>query len=108
MRAIPRAVLFTLLLTPLSFAQHGKELSFRETLVAGTAQDFMQVRHLVLRGSNRAIGAKLAELARTRHGVLPRPSKSPYAQPHRGATSSATIPCCSNACAAWRTPTRWT
>ncbi len=41
---------------------------FSEKQVAGTDKDFMIVRHLTMRGSNEAIGKKLAEIAATRHG----------------------------------------
>jgi acyl-CoA:6-aminopenicillanic acid acyl transferase len=44
---------------------------FAEKEVAGSKDDFMIVRHLKLRGSNQAIGWKLAEIASTRHGVKP-------------------------------------
>jgi len=38
--------------------------SFKETVVAGTAEDFMLVRHLVIRGSDYEIGKKIGEVAR--------------------------------------------
>lgn len=44
-------------------------LEFRDTPVAGADGDFMQVRHLYLRGDNFAIGRRLAELARRELGV---------------------------------------
>lgn len=51
-----------------------KALRFSERVVAGGPDDFMTVRHLKLGGSQRAIGKKLAEIARSRHDVkLPRP-----------------------------------
>ncbi len=46
---------------------------FEEKVVAGGSADFMEVRHLVLRGSNYAIGRKLAEIGRTRHHTGPIP-----------------------------------
>ena len=46
---------------------------FQEKVVAGGPADFMEVRHLVLRGSNYAIGRKLAEIGRTRHHTGPIP-----------------------------------
>ncbi len=46
-----------------------KELKFSEEVVAGGSQDFMTARHLRLRGSQQAIGRKLAEIAQSRHGV---------------------------------------
>ena len=48
-----------------------KGLEFSERVVAGGPDDFMTVRHLQLRGSQRTIGRKLAEIAHTRHGVQP-------------------------------------
>jgi hypothetical protein len=45
--------------------------AFSEVVVAGSKDDFMIVRHLTLRGSNEAIGHKLAEIAQSRHGVEP-------------------------------------
>jgi hypothetical protein len=52
-------------------------LEFKEEVVAGGPDDFMEVRHLVLRGSNFEIGKKLAEIARDRHrsGPIPYPSR---------------------------------
>ena len=38
----------------------------KDAVVAGGAQDFMEVRHLVLKGSNEAIGKALAEIGRER------------------------------------------
>jgi hypothetical protein len=40
-------------------------------VVAGGPDDYMEVGHLVLRGTNREIGAQLATMARDRHGVAP-------------------------------------
>lgn len=45
----------------------GRGLEFHEEVVAGGPEAFMEVRHLVLRGGNPAIGARLAALARERH-----------------------------------------
>lgn len=52
-------------------ASNGKPLEFRETVVAGGADDFMLVRHLFFRGTNYDIGKKLAEIARKRHESRP-------------------------------------
>ncbi len=46
-------------------------LDFQERTVVGTANDFMIVRFLRMKGTNEQIGAKLAEIARDRHGVKP-------------------------------------
>jgi hypothetical protein len=43
----------------------------KDTVIAGGKGDFLEVRHLVLKGSNEAIGKALAEIARDRHGVRP-------------------------------------
>lgn len=51
-----------------------RQLLFSERVAAGGPNDFMTVRHLKLRGSNRAIGRKLAEIAQTRHGLRLRPA----------------------------------
>jgi predicted choloylglycine hydrolase len=39
------------------------EIYFEETVVAGGPDDFMEVRHVILKGSNYAIGKKIAEIA---------------------------------------------
>ena len=41
-------------------------LQVQERVVAGGPDDFMEVRHLILRGSNVEIGGKLAQIARER------------------------------------------
>jgi hypothetical protein len=46
----------------------------KDVVVAGGKGDFMEVRHIVLKGSNEAIGKALAEIARDRHGVKLLPS----------------------------------
>jgi len=51
----------------ISFAQLNK---FTDQVVAGTDKDLMIVRHIVIRGTNEAIGAKLAELAKNQHHVI--------------------------------------
>jgi Acyl-coenzyme A:6-aminopenicillanic acid acyl-transferase len=40
-----------------------------DTLIAGGKNDFLEARHIVLEGSNEAIGKALAEIARDRHGA---------------------------------------
>jgi len=52
-------------------------LDDEETVVAGGPQDFAEVRHLRLRGSNSAIGQRLAEIARERHSLRRLPSADP-------------------------------
>lgn len=48
-----------------------------DSVVAGSSQDFMEVRHLVLRGSNEEIGKALATIAKERFHVKPAPSRDP-------------------------------
>jgi hypothetical protein len=52
-------------------------LEFSERVVAGGPSDFMEVRHIILAGSNLEIGKKLAEIASSRHASGPIPSPSP-------------------------------
>lgn len=51
-------------------------LKFEERVIVGKASDFMIVRYLRLEGTNKQIGAKLADIARTRHSVKDAPSRS--------------------------------
>lgn len=44
-------------------------IEFSEKVVAGGPSDFLEVRHIVLRGTNFEIGKKLAEITKARHGV---------------------------------------
>jgi hypothetical protein len=62
------AMLFAGVLAATSACGH---LTVRERVVAGTPDDFMVVRHLVLEGSNFEIGEHLAKIARERFGVTP-------------------------------------
>jgi hypothetical protein len=48
-----------------------------DRIVAGSDKDFMEVRHLVLKGSNEAIGRTLGEIARERHHVSLLPGHDP-------------------------------
>src|SRR5919201_142095 len=48
-----------------------------DRVIAGGKDDFLEVRHLVLAGSNEAIGRALAEIARERHRVGPAASQNP-------------------------------
>jgi hypothetical protein len=48
-----------------------------DRVVAGSDKDFMEVRHLVLKGSNEAIGRTLGEIARERHHVSLLPGQDP-------------------------------
>jgi hypothetical protein len=46
----------------------------QDQVVAGSPQDFMEVRHLILRGSNEEIGKALGTIARERFHLEPTPS----------------------------------
>ena len=52
-------------------------LDIRETIIAGGADDYMQVTHLVLRGTNREIGYALGTIAHTKHGGKPLQASDP-------------------------------
>lgn len=49
-------------------------LRAEERIVAGSRDDLLVVHHLRLRGSNRAIGRHLGEIARGRYGASPSPA----------------------------------
>jgi hypothetical protein len=52
-------------------------LTERERVIAGGPGDSLEVRHLVLEGTNEQIGNRLARLARERYDVRPLPSPDP-------------------------------
>lgn len=64
MRPTAAAVLFAL-----AALGNAQPKEFSESVVAGSSHDLMIVRHLIIRGTNEAIGQKLAEIARDRHRV---------------------------------------
>src|SRR5262245_12256116 len=49
----------------------------QDRVIAGSPNDSLEVRHLVLQGSNEAIGRTLAQLAMERYRVRPQPSQDP-------------------------------
>jgi hypothetical protein len=53
----------------------GKETVRDDRVIAGSPKDSMEVRHLVLKGSNEDIGRALAKLAAERYQVKPMPSE---------------------------------
>lgn len=55
----------------------GAALQQQERVIAGSSGDSMEVRHLVLRGTNEEIGRALAEIARQRYGVRADPARDP-------------------------------
>lgn len=48
-----------------------------DRVIAGSEQDFMIVRHVVLKGTNQAIGKALGDIARERHAAAPVASRDP-------------------------------
>jgi hypothetical protein len=50
-----------------------------DRVIAGGPDDCLEVRHLVLRGTNEQIGRALAELAKERYGARPEPAHDPLA-----------------------------
>jgi Acyl-coenzyme A:6-aminopenicillanic acid acyl-transferase/Leucine Rich repeat len=53
------------------------DFSQQERVIAGSPRDALEVRHLVLKGTNEEIGRALARLAQERYQVRPRPSQDP-------------------------------
>jgi hypothetical protein len=64
--------------TPAQETGAARRVIERDRVVAGGPKDFLEVRHLVLRGTNEDIGRALATLARQRHRVKPLPSSDPF------------------------------
>lgn len=50
-------------------------LDFKETVILSSPEDFLEIRHLVLRGSNYEIGKKLGQIAKERHGIEKLPAE---------------------------------
>jgi len=57
------------LLIALLLALSAEALQRQERVIAGSPSDSIEVRHLILRGSNEEIGRALAEIAMERYGV---------------------------------------
>ncbi len=73
-RLVALLALSTVTLAPaisLAWESAPAALDFSERLVAGGPHDFMTVHHLKMRGTQRAIGRKLAEIAQSRHSLRP-------------------------------------
>src|SRR5262245_2508549 len=58
-------------------AAESKRVIQEDRVIAGGPHDSLEVRHLVLRGTNEEIGRALAELAKERYGVRPEPAANP-------------------------------
>ncbi|SES88549.1 Acyl-coenzyme A:6-aminopenicillanic acid acyl-transferase [Natronincola peptidivorans] len=50
-------------------------LDFHERVILSSPEDSLEVRHLVLKGSNYEIGKKLGEIAKEVHGIEKKPSE---------------------------------
>ena len=65
---IQRSIIFILfsisILIVCSVGSSSQDLEYSNTVVAGSPDHFMEVRHVVMRGSNFAIGKKIGEIAR--------------------------------------------
>lgn len=59
----------------LSTITHSAEVSYEERIVAGSPDHFMMVRHVVLKGSNYAIGKKIGEIVSKNNDSGPVPSE---------------------------------
>src|SRR6185369_13942666 len=53
----------------ISSAGTAKAAVEKDEVIAGSPKDSLEVRHLVLRGTNEQIGRALAEIAKERYGV---------------------------------------
>jgi hypothetical protein len=72
---IVAAIAFLIAVPVANPAQNAKKKVIQlDRVVAGGPQDFMEVRHLVLNGTNEEIGYALATLARERYHIKPTPS----------------------------------
>ena len=63
-----------LLLSIMVLPVGAQDLEYKETVIAGGLDKFIEVRHVILKGSNFEIGRKIGEIAR-RDGVRIMPSK---------------------------------
>lgn len=75
----PKAAVVTVLafLLPFVSSFESAALEKQERVIAGSANDSLEVRHLILRGTNEEIGRALAEIAIERYNVRPNPSRDP-------------------------------
>jgi predicted choloylglycine hydrolase len=73
-----RAVLLWLVLCLASAVTYAESQDFyyKETVVAGGPDQFMEVRHVILKGSNYDIGKRIAEIAK-QNGIEAEPSGDP-------------------------------
>src|SRR5262245_12526975 len=77
-RVLPLVGLFLALTSRFSIAASGSDAVIQEDrVIAGGPKQSLEVRHLVLRGTNEQIGRALAEIAKTRYGARLVPAKDP-------------------------------
>src|SRR5215813_1420881 len=72
----PALVLLVVLTGCSSLATSGNVVQ-EDRVIAGGPNDSLEVRHLVLRGTNEQIGRALAELGKERYGVRLEPAQDP-------------------------------
>jgi len=70
-------VIFVLLLVICSGEVYSGKIDFQEKVVAGSPDHFMEVRYVVLKGSNYTIGKNIAKIAQ-KHNIHKRPSSVPF------------------------------
>ena len=79
---IRRVVLITLFAIPVVGSvrgeDHAKQAIRQERVIAGGPKDFMEVRHVVLRGTNAEIGRALAMIDRERYKLTLEESPDPF------------------------------
>src|SRR5262245_14970937 len=78
-RRLPGSLCLSLLLLPAPAAADPPRPAApavrKDEVVAGSARDSLEVRHLVLKGNNEEIGRALAAVARERYQARPQPSQ---------------------------------
>lgn len=72
-RTLPALVLVLLLGSGVVPDSSASEVIQQDRIIAGGPDDALEVRHLVLRGTNEQIGRALAEIAKERYGVRLQP-----------------------------------
>ncbi|MGH9870077.1 MAG: C45 family autoproteolytic acyltransferase/hydrolase [Candidatus Polarisedimenticolia bacterium] len=77
-RVIPSSGLVLLLFATGCLSAAGDDTVVQQDrVIAGGPNDSLEVRHIVLRGTNEQIGRALAEIAKERYGVRPNPAMDP-------------------------------
>src|SRR5262245_19844172 len=76
-RAIPSLGLVLALAATACFSAAPEGVIQEDRVIAGGPNDSLEVRHLVLRGTNEQIGRALAEIAKERYGARPDAARDP-------------------------------